>query len=96
MIIPEDEAFAAYRLTPRETEVAKLLYIGMLYKEIVAKLHISLPTVRSHVQNLYRKMGIGLKEELIDIVAGWQAERYGETVLLDFVRTCVAQARSRG
>lgn len=47
-----------FRLTPRETEVLKLIQQGWLSKEIAGKLGISLCTVHVHRQNLLRKMGV--------------------------------------
>ncbi len=52
-------------LSPRETDVAHLLCKGMSYRSIAGTLHISLSTVQSHVKNIYRKMGVNTKEELI-------------------------------
>lgn len=43
-------------LTQRETELLPLLAEGLSDKEIAAKLHISPETVKSHLQNIYRKL----------------------------------------
>lgn len=44
-------------LTPRETEVFQGILEGQQNKEIAAKLHISVRTVKSHVEGLLRKFG---------------------------------------
>lgn len=44
-----------YHLTPRETEVWLLHREGLSYKEIAAKLYISLNTVKKHMKNIYAK-----------------------------------------
>lgn len=51
-------ADAAVRLTPREQNVLELLARGFLYKEIAESLTISVPTVNSHVRNIYEKMHV--------------------------------------
>ena len=44
-------------LTPRELDVLKLVATGHSNKEIVAALHISLSTVKLHLQNIFSKLG---------------------------------------
>jgi DNA-binding NarL/FixJ family response regulator len=48
----------AARLTPREQAVLDLLVRGFLYKEIADTLKISVPTVNTHVRNIYEKMHV--------------------------------------
>lgn len=45
-------------LSRREFEVAGFLLDGATYKEVATNLHISLPTVQTHVRNIYRKCGV--------------------------------------
>ena len=45
-------------LTPRETEVARLLVDGKTNPEIAAELFISERTVQSHVGNIMAKLGV--------------------------------------
>jgi DNA-binding CsgD family transcriptional regulator len=51
-------------LSPREVEVLRLLLGGQSYKEIMASLSISMPTVKSHVGSIYRKTGCNNKMQL--------------------------------
>ena len=44
-------------LTPRETEVLRLLASGGTNKEIAAELVISVHTVERHLATIYRKIG---------------------------------------
>jgi len=46
-----------WNLTKREKEVLALLEAGLSNVEIAAKLSISVPTVKSHLQSIYRKAG---------------------------------------
>ena len=55
-------------LSARETEVFMLLAKGRGVEHIQNKLCISSHTVKTHVYNIYRKMGIGSREELLDAV----------------------------
>lgn len=45
-------------LTPRETEVLRLVVSGLLNKEIADKMGVALTTVISHRKNLTRKLGM--------------------------------------
>lgn len=44
-------------LTPRESEVLKLIAQGLNNREIAAALFISRHTVKNHVSSIYRKLG---------------------------------------
>lgn len=54
-----------YGLSDREFEILGLMVDGKSYKEIENQLFISIHTVKSHVYNLYRKMGINSRHQLI-------------------------------
>ena len=45
-------------LTPREQQVVRHLAYGLSNSEIAASLEISVETVKEHVQNVLRKMGM--------------------------------------
>ena len=47
-----------YSLTEREMDVLYLLSTGLTYEQIGDRLFISYGTVRKHVENIYRKMGV--------------------------------------
>lgn len=55
-------------LSARETEVFMLLAKGRGIEHIQGKLYISGHTVKSHIYNIYKKIGINSREELIDAV----------------------------
>ena len=56
------------KLTARETEVFFLMAKGRGIEHIQNKLCISGHTVKTHTYNIYRKMGIGSREELLDAI----------------------------
>jgi DNA-binding NarL/FixJ family response regulator len=58
-------------LTPREREVLQLIARGYRYKEIAARLHLSVKTVESHVSSVLRKLQLSSRAEL----TRWAAER---------------------
>jgi two-component system nitrate/nitrite response regulator NarL len=45
-------------LSPREAEIIKLIADGLSVPDIAAKLHLAPTTVRTHVQNLFGKLGV--------------------------------------
>lgn len=46
------------QLTPREAEILALLAQGLTNKAIAARLVLSVPTIQTHVANLYAKIGV--------------------------------------
>lgn len=59
---------ARYALTAREAEVLTYLAGGHGSPCIAEKLFMPENTVRTHMRNMYRKMGISSKEELIGLI----------------------------
>ena len=57
-----------YGLTHREAEIADLLSRGMQNTEMAEYFHISLPTVKFHLQNVRRKMGVSSRAEMIALI----------------------------
>ena len=51
-------------LTPREREVLQLIARGYMYKEIAARLSLSVKTVESHVSSVLRKLQLSSRHEL--------------------------------
>ena len=54
----------ARRADPREREVLQLIARGYMYKEIAARLHLSVKTVESHVSSVLRKLQLSTRHEL--------------------------------
>ena len=54
-----------WHLTPREIEVARLVCKDYDNSRISQKLHISYNTVRAHLGNIFRKVGVNGKAGLI-------------------------------
>ncbi|MCW2806168.1 MAG: DNA-binding response regulator [Marmoricola sp.] len=53
------------RLTERETEVLRLVAMGMSYKQIAERLFLSHRTVQNHVQNTLRKLQLHNRVQLV-------------------------------
>jgi DNA-binding NarL/FixJ family response regulator len=58
-------------LTPREREVLQLIARGYLYKEIAARLSLSVKTIEAHVSSVLRKLQLSTRHEL----TRWAQER---------------------
>ena len=54
---PNEKAIAALKLTRREVEILTHLSDGQSNKEIARKLNLSPNTVKTHLANLYEKLG---------------------------------------
>jgi DNA-binding CsgD family transcriptional regulator len=54
----------AEQLTLREEQTLALLCRGLSYQAIALELDIAASTVKSHIQNIYSKLGVGNRNEL--------------------------------
>lgn len=54
-------------LTPREKEIAEQLLQGATNKKTAASLLISENTLKTHIRNIYRKIGVTQKRELLSL-----------------------------
>jgi two-component system, NarL family, response regulator NreC len=52
-------------LSPRETDVLRLIALGLTSAEMSGMLHLSRRTVESHRQRIHRKLGLGKRSELV-------------------------------
>jgi NarL family two-component system response regulator LiaR len=59
------DAHSDYGLTPREFEVLELLVAGLNNPEISERLVISIGTTRTHVSNIFSKLGVSNRAEAI-------------------------------
>ncbi|MGM0581872.1 MAG: response regulator [Bacteroidota bacterium] len=52
-------------LTEREKEVVKKLVDGLSYKQVANELSISIETVRHHIKNIYSKLQVNSKSQVV-------------------------------
>jgi len=64
-----DSVIESYGLTAREQEILRLILQGASNKDIEKKLFISASTVRNHIYNIYQKLGVGSRIELINRIS---------------------------
>ena len=57
-------------LSPRETEVVRLVAMGMTSRQIAAQLTVSTETVRTHIRNALAKTGTRTRAQLVAQVMG--------------------------
>lgn len=68
-----------HNLTPRESEIFILMARGRNRKVISQELVISEETTKSHINGIYRKLGIHSQQELLDLTEALKLELQGET-----------------
>ena len=64
-----DDIIAVYGLTPREQEILRLVLQGAENRDIEKKLFVSPSTVRNHIYNIYQKLGVRNRLELVNRIA---------------------------
>ena len=62
---PPDDLVGEVLLSERETDVLKLVAKGYVNKEIAQKLGISPATVGTHIKNLYRKLAVHSRVQVV-------------------------------
>lgn len=63
-----NRVFARFKISEREQEIVRLMIEGKSNKEIEDVLYISLSTVKTHVYNIYQKLGVKNRLELINLL----------------------------
>lgn len=61
------EIFTKNNISPREQEVVRLILKGKSYKDIERELFISVRTVRNHMSNIYRKLKVKNRFQMINL-----------------------------
>ena len=64
----EEQDAPLSRLSARELEIAELVANGLLNQGIAEKLYIGVTTVKKTLQNIYAKLGITRRMELMRMV----------------------------
>lgn len=65
----------AYRLSKREKDTAELLIQGKAYKEMADVLHVSLSTVKTHLQSVYEKTGTRTRMEFLQCLSAFRSDK---------------------
>jgi two-component system response regulator DegU len=63
-----------YDISQREREIVQLLLKGKSNKEIEDALFIAMGTVKNHVYNIYRKIGVKNRAQLLTLFKNLQVE----------------------
>jgi len=60
--------FSRYNLSQREQEVIRLMIQGKSNKDIESELFISLHTVKNHIYNIYQKLGVKNRLQVVSLI----------------------------
>lgn len=79
LVIVEDKEilgtiYGRFGISPREQEILRLILDGKSNKEIEEALFISYHTVKNHVYNLYQKLGVKNRYELVHFITKFKKE----------------------
>lgn len=59
-----------FNLTPRQIDVLTMMLRGLPNKRIATQLSISEPTVKEHISNILKKIGVNSRVEAITLLHG--------------------------
>ncbi|WP_395277980.1 response regulator transcription factor [Enterobacter bugandensis] len=65
-----NEKLSKFNLTPRQIDVLNMIMRGLPNKRIAAQLSISEPTVKEHISNILKKIGVNSRVEAITLLHG--------------------------
>lgn len=65
----------AHHLTAREREILSVLLMDKTNQEISDDLYISLGTAKTHVHNIFQKIGVVKRPQLLDVYAAYRDEQ---------------------
>lgn len=65
-----NEKLSNFNLTPRQIDVLNMIMRGLPNKRIAAQLSISEPTVKEHISNILKKIGVNSRVEAITLLHG--------------------------
>lgn len=68
------EVAKLYRLSPRETEIFFLIAKGRNADFVQQKLVISMHTAKTHIANIYHKLGVHSSQEMLSLVEAFREE----------------------
>jgi DNA-binding NarL/FixJ family response regulator len=57
--------YKKYYISDREVEIIEALVVGKTNKEIASELFISINTVKTHIKNIYRKLEVKNRVQLL-------------------------------
>lgn len=69
-----EPVFEKYHISKREQEILKLILNGKSNREIEESLFISYHTVKNHIYNLYQKLGVKTRYELVHFFTKYQKD----------------------
>lgn len=70
LLLNQLRASVVSRLTSRELEILRLISLGYTNPEIAEQLRVGLPTVRTHVINIFNKLGV--KDRSAAVAVGYE------------------------
>ncbi len=76
-VMPNEEFFKEYSLSERETEIVKYIIKFQSNNEIAKNLYISIPTVKFHIKNIYAKLKVKNRRELIEKLKNYYYKNFG-------------------
>jgi DNA-binding CsgD family transcriptional regulator len=66
-------------LSSRERQVAAMSCLGYTNRQMAARLHLSVDTVKTHIHNALVKFGLHSKAELRLVLTDWDFSEWGKT-----------------
>jgi len=67
-VVNDNDLLRKFNLTPRQIDVINMMMRGLPNKRIASQLSISEPTVKEHISNILKKIGVNSRVEAITLL----------------------------
>lgn len=67
-VVNDNDVLRKFNLTPRQIDVINMMMRGLPNKRIASQLSISEPTVKEHISNILKKIGVNSRVEAITLL----------------------------
>ncbi|GAB6090559.1 substrate-binding domain-containing protein [Spirochaeta dissipatitropha] len=90
--LPDDEFYRTFQLTKREQEILSALLSGRRIRDIAGIMFIAESTVKGHVSQIYSKLQVSGKTEMLSVIRNYKQQELGyDSYLLSVINSLLSR-----
>lgn len=91
--LPDDDFYRTYQLTRREQEILSALLSGHRIRDIADKMFIAESTVKGHISQIYSKLQVSGKSEMLSVIRNYKQQELGyDSYLLSVIHALLSRS----